>query len=111
MWLCKNCGNKGAFKAEGTRTQWVKEYQDVVFWFDENGDVTDSEVEGTNDSYYEDVDNEEWADIRCRWCGELAEEVTEEEWDKWIEGKGEAEQISKLDKLKELKKKMIGGIK
>ena len=111
MLVCKNCGNKTKFKSRGTRNQWIKEYEHVDFWFDEDGNVTEAETIDTYDTDYEEIDNEEYGDIKCSECDSIADEVDEEEWHNFIEGKSEDEQEDKLKELKELKNKMVGGTK
>jgi protein-arginine kinase activator protein McsA len=112
VYLCKSCGNKESFYQEGTETVWEKQFNRCTQYLDEEGEVTQSETGDTvdyGDTEYEDFESD--GEVKCTECNSEVDDVSQEEWDDWEEGKGEDEQPNeeKTSKLKELKQQLTGG--
>ena len=111
QYLCKNCGNKNDFRASCELTRSVTEYCTGTVFIDAKGNYGETEVHDTNETECtggEDVDN--IGDVECNNCGEIPDEVEQEDWDSWVEGNDENQQANiepASTKLNDLKEKLL----
>jgi len=83
--VCRDCGEKHDFSAEDAGSC---SYTRTVY-LDEDGDVVDSE-----DFDYDELNSNGFYNLECGNCGSgNIAELSLEEWDEWIEGESEDNQV------------------
>jgi len=110
-YLCKKCGNKTDFFEDGDEVAEVKEWRSARRDLDENGEETDYESFDVTDSETNDTSFEVNGEgVMCSTCEENVDDVSQEEWDNWIEGEGEDNQEPpepRSNKLENVKEKLL----